>query len=157
MMLFKTNVSAIRARDRRGAAVVEFACVLPLLILIVLGTIGAGQFVNVAQIVTNASREGARQAARTAVTNESDVESAVQGFLAEAFPGVPTGDLNAALTVEVLDSAGTAIVGGDLTTISSGSSFSVQVTFEFDTVQWIAGSPIFSGQSIQTETMMRRE
>ena len=67
----------------------------------------AGQFVNVAQIVTNASREGARQASRVTVTNESEVESAVQGFLAEAFPGVPTEDLNAALTVEVLDSAGT--------------------------------------------------
>ena len=157
MISFKTRASAIRARDRRGAAVVEFACVLPLLILIVLGTIGAGQFVNVAQIVTNASREGARQASRVTVTNESEVESAVQGFLAEAFPGVPTDDLNAALTVEVLDSAGTAIVDGDLTTISSGSSFSVQVTFPFDTVQWIAGSPIFSGQSIQTATMMRRE
>ncbi len=157
MISFKTRVSLIRARDRRGAAVVEFACVLPLLILIVLGTIGAGQFVNVAQIVTDASREGARQASRTTMTNESEVESAVQGFFAEAFPGVPTSDLNAALTVDVTDSLGAAIPDGDLTTIASGSSLSVQVTFEFDTVQWIAGSPIFSGQSIQTETVMRRE
>jgi Flp pilus assembly protein TadG len=157
MMLLKTNISAIRAGDRRGAAVVECALVLPLLIIIVMGAIGAGQFVNVAQIVTDASREGARRASRNMMTTEAEVESAVQDYFAEAFPGVPASDLNAALTVDVTDSLGAAIVDGDLTTIASGSSLSVQVTFQYDTVQWIAGSPIFSGQSIQTETTMRRE
>lgn len=50
-----------RARDRsRGAAAVEFALVLPLLLTLVLGTIDWGWYFFVDQVVTNAAREGAR-------------------------------------------------------------------------------------------------
>jgi Flp pilus assembly protein TadG len=49
-----------RRAGQRGAAAVEFALVLPFLMLIVLGTIDWGYFFFVEQIVTNAAREGAR-------------------------------------------------------------------------------------------------
>jgi Flp pilus assembly protein TadG len=156
MVLIKTKGSKARRCDRRGAALVECAIVLPLLILITLGAIDAGQYVNVGQVVTDASREGARRASRNTVLDESDVESAVQDYFADAFPGVAEADLNAGLTVNVFNSAGSPVTTGDLTAINSGDAFSVQVTFEFDTVQWIGAIPMFSGQSVQTTTQMRR-
>jgi Flp pilus assembly protein TadG len=46
--------------SQHGAAAVEFAIILPLLVSIVLGTIDWGYYFFVQQIVTNAAREGAR-------------------------------------------------------------------------------------------------
>jgi hypothetical protein len=45
---------------QRGAVAVEFALVLPLLLLLVLGGIDWGYFFFVGEIVANAAREGAR-------------------------------------------------------------------------------------------------
>ena len=123
-----------RSRDRRGAATVEFAVVAPLLVLIILGTIDVGQFVNVGQTVGNASRQGARLAARNTTLNVSEVESVVSSYLADSFPNIPAATLNAAVQVDVSDASGTAIPGGDLTTVSTSSPVSVGVVLQFDSV-----------------------
>ena len=47
---------------RRGVATVEFAVILPVLLLLVVGLFELGQLVRVRQILDNAVREGARQA-----------------------------------------------------------------------------------------------
>jgi len=47
-------------KAERGAAAVEFALLLPLLMTILLGTIDWGYYFFVQQVVTNAAREGAR-------------------------------------------------------------------------------------------------
>jgi Flp pilus assembly protein TadG len=54
--------SGRRARDR-GTAAVEFALVLPLLLLIVFGMIDLGRALNAQITLTEAAREGARLAA----------------------------------------------------------------------------------------------
>ena len=51
-----------RQRDR-GAVAVEFALVLPLFLLLVLGGIDWGYYFFASQVVANAAREGARAAA----------------------------------------------------------------------------------------------
>jgi len=57
---FPSNGHVGRAqRSERGAASVEFASTLPLLILILLGTIDFGRFAYAAIAVTNAARTGA--------------------------------------------------------------------------------------------------
>ncbi|HOD35428.1 MAG TPA: pilus assembly protein [Syntrophales bacterium] len=48
------------SRNARGAAAIEFAIVLPLLLLIIFGTIEFGFLLYNKQVITNASREGAR-------------------------------------------------------------------------------------------------
>lgn len=49
-------------RDERGQALVEFALVLPILLLLVLGIIDFGRAWNLHQTITDAAREGARRA-----------------------------------------------------------------------------------------------
>ncbi len=51
-----------RRRGERGAAMLEFAIVLPLFLMLVLGTIDWGWFFVVQDAVSNAAREGARAA-----------------------------------------------------------------------------------------------
>lgn len=50
----------MRCRDERGAVAVEFALVLPILIVLLLGTITTGLSLSNAVAATNAVREGAR-------------------------------------------------------------------------------------------------
>lgn len=49
-----------RIRREQGASAVEFALVLPLLLVLVLGAIDWGYYLFTAEIVGNAAREGAR-------------------------------------------------------------------------------------------------
>lgn len=49
-----------RSGADRGAAAVEFALLLPLMLLIVLGIIDFGRMLNAQQTLTNAAREGSR-------------------------------------------------------------------------------------------------
>jgi Flp pilus assembly protein TadG len=52
-----------RSADDRGAALVEFAFVFPLLAMVLFGTITGGFALNEKQQITHATREGARYAA----------------------------------------------------------------------------------------------
>src|SRR5436309_938093 len=58
-----------RSRSRAGAAAVEFAVILPLLMLLLLGTWEVARLVQVHAILSNAAREGARVAAQGQIIN----------------------------------------------------------------------------------------
>jgi Flp pilus assembly protein TadG len=51
-----------KLRDQKGAALVEFAIALPLIVLLLFGIIEFGVLLYNKQVITNASREGARAA-----------------------------------------------------------------------------------------------
>jgi len=57
-----------RRVNRRGAAMVEFAVIVPVLALVVFATIEATRLCMVAQLLTNAAREGCRVAATNGKT-----------------------------------------------------------------------------------------
>src|SRR5687767_15081283 len=63
-------------RNRRGAAVVEFAMVAPLLFLLIFGLIEFGRVVMVQQVLTNGAREGARVGVLDDAT-KTDVQNTV--------------------------------------------------------------------------------
>ena len=71
----------VRSARRRAAAVVEFAVVSPILITLVFGIIEFGYAFMVRQMVTNAAREGAREAAVQTTVNHADINVAVQDSL----------------------------------------------------------------------------
>lgn len=61
-------------KDNRGASAVEFALVLPLLVLLVFGIIEFGRIYNTYLAVTHAAREGARIASVRNGTGATDDE-----------------------------------------------------------------------------------
>ncbi|NND96593.1 MAG: pilus assembly protein [Pirellulaceae bacterium] len=78
-----SKLSVQDARHRRGAAALEMALVLGLLILLVFGIIEMGRAIMVNQVITNAAREGARRAVIPGATNQQ-VQDRVTGYLDSA-------------------------------------------------------------------------
>lgn len=74
-----------RNRDQRGAAAVELAIVLPILILLVFGIIQWSIYFNRLQGLQAAAREGARVAALPQTT-QADVDAKVVSALAGVLP-----------------------------------------------------------------------
>lgn len=75
-----------RRRDEGGAAAVEFALVLPLLVLLLFGIISYGVMLSFRQSLSQAAAEGARAAAVTFVADDKQdeaiaaVDSALDSF-----------------------------------------------------------------------------
>src|SRR4051812_24034582 len=72
-----------RLGSRLGAATVEFAFLAPLLLVVVLGIWELGRMVEVQQIISNAAREGGRQASTGNLTNEQ-VKAVVRNYMTQA-------------------------------------------------------------------------
>jgi Flp pilus assembly protein TadG len=93
-------LAKFRTGNRGGAAVVELALVLPLIMILMIGTLEVGRLVEVQQILSNGAREGARQATLGTLTNDQ-VALVVCQYLSEA--GLPdyTNTRNSVVTVEI--------------------------------------------------------
>ena len=149
--LRKSRLSRISSRN--GAAAVECAIVAPLLTLFVLGAIDVGQFANIYQKVSDASREGARVAARYDTQTTSEVQAAVMDYLND----VASDELASSASVSVTDSGGNAIPNGALQTIATGSPVRVEVSVQFDPVRWISRVESLNGRQVEAKATMRRE
>ncbi|MCH8921801.1 MAG: pilus assembly protein [Planctomycetes bacterium] len=129
-----------RASRRTGVAAVEFALVAPVFFVLVFGMIEFGRMVMVQQILTNASREGARRAVLDAATN-ANVTTVVNDYLTSA-------SISGA-TVTVTPSTPSSAAFGDPVT--------VVVSVPFTSVSWMP-SPWFLGSTtLSATTVMRRE
>ena len=71
------------ARNRRGAVLVEFAMILPLFLLILIGTMEYARAFNIWQVVVNSARVGARIVALPpgAASNEDLVRQRIGEYL----------------------------------------------------------------------------
>lgn len=140
-----------------GAAVVETAIVLPVLVLVAIGGIDFAQYVNFSQTLTNASREGARLASQDRHESVNDVEAGVLQLFKDAFEHVSESTIEDATTVVVRRADGSVVPNGDLTAVTSGDPLSVDVTFDYSAVRWINGSRYWSGDTNTKVTVARRE
>ena len=138
-----------KRHSRRGAAVAEFALVAPLLALVTFGSIDVGNLVHVSQLVSNASREGARTASRVDIVSDDDVEDTAEDYL----EGV--GIDSDAVTVTVRDGNGNVV--SDLTMIASGDPVSVQVVLDYDSARWISFLDFLNALQPSSTTIMRRD
>jgi Flp pilus assembly protein TadG len=127
-------------RNRRAAAAVEFALVAPVFFLLVFGMIEYGRMVMVQQVITNASREGARIAVLDGSTT-TEVTTRVNEYLT-------SGSISGA-TVTVSPNPPSNAEFGDPVTVS--------VSIPFSQVSWLP-SPMYLGATTLTATtIMRRE
>ena len=128
-------------RKQRGAAAVEFAVVAPIFVLLLFGMIEYGRMVMVQQMLTNATREGARRAVLDGTTTTS-VKTTVKDYLTSG-------------NITVNDSEIT--VTPDPATASFGDPVTVSLTVPFSRVSWLP-SPMFLGNANMSATsVMRRE
>lgn len=75
-----------RRRDERGAAAVEFALVVPILLAILFAIIDLGFAINRLAMLNNATREGVREASLSAT--QAEIEDVVVASLSELGGGV---------------------------------------------------------------------
>jgi Flp pilus assembly protein TadG len=82
------------SRGERGQALVEFAIVLPLLLLLLLGIVDFARAWNVYEVLTDAAREGARIAVvDQPATTEQDVRDAIVAAGQRAAIGIDPADI----------------------------------------------------------------
>jgi Flp pilus assembly protein TadG len=118
------QLRAVRAR--RGTAAVEMACVTPLIVTLLLGTWEMGRYVEVQQIISDAAREGGRQASCGQMTN-SQVSAAVTNYVKIA--GLPTANL--VVTVSDLTTP-----GADVSRATALDQLRVTASLPFKDVRW---------------------
>jgi Flp pilus assembly protein TadG len=126
---------------RRGAALVEFAVIAPIFLTLVGGMIELGRAIVVVQILTNASREGARIAGYDTTTSASTVTGAVNTFL----------------TSEGISGATTTISPSSLSSVADGAQVSVTVSIGYSQVSWLPKPFFLGGKTLSATTVMCRE
>ena len=127
--------SARKARSRqRGAAAVEFALVLPLLLLLALGGVDWGWYFYLRGVVASAAREGAR--AGSISWNQTTAENAATSHLSRL--GLPSGRASATATP---------------TNVNGAPAMRVIVTYPGSSLTGFTGTPA----NVQATAEMRRE
>jgi hypothetical protein len=129
-------------RNRRAAAAVEFAVVAPVFFLMIFGMIEYGRMVMVQQVITNASREGARLAVLDGATY-AEIEDRVEDYLTSASIDA------ASAVVEVTPDPPTSAAFGDPITVT--------VEIPFAEVSWLPSPMYLGGKTLTATTVMRRE
>jgi Flp pilus assembly protein TadG len=137
-----------RVSPRSGAALVEFAVVLPVFVLFILGIIEFGRAFMVGQLVTNAAREGARQAVLDGSTN-SAVTSTINNFLLGA-GNIPSSNITVTITVS------RAAAANQLASAISGDLCTIRVSVPFNQVSYLTPS-FLSGKNLIGQSTMRHE
>lgn len=129
-----------RQHDRKGAAVVEFAVVAPVLFMIVFGIIEFGRLLMVQQVLTNATREGARRGI-TESSTAAEVQTVVNNYLAGASVS------GATVTVTPLE----------LATLGLGDPVTVSISVPFNSVSWLSSPWFLGGTTLSAQSVMQAE
>jgi Flp pilus assembly protein TadG len=130
-------------KKRHGASVVEFAIVAPVFFLLVFGMIEYGRLVMVQQVLTNATREGARQAVLDG-KETAEVKQVVVDYLHSS--SISSADVDdVTVTPDPPKSAG------------SGDPVTVSVSISFNQVSWLPSPMFLGGKTMRAQSVMRRE
>jgi Flp pilus assembly protein TadG len=129
-----TNTASHLKSDDSGVAAVEFALILPLLMMIVFGIINYGILLYDQAVITNAAREGARW-------------GAINTSSAISCSGTATGSADPCQVANSYTQANLITFGSSTTSTStatgagtSGSTVTVTVSYTFTQIGWIIGS-----------------
>jgi Flp pilus assembly protein TadG len=115
--------------QERGAVAVEFAILLPLLLMLVLGTIEFGRAYNAQITLTNAARDGVRVMAITNVA--ADAKKAAKDAAASVSSAIPISDVTLSST-----------------SCSTGSQVTLTIKYNLSTITGIAGPFAMTGKGV---------
>lgn len=148
-----------RVRREDGAALVETAFVLSIMLLVSVGIFEFGRAYQTWQVITNATREGARVAVLPEYTDDS-VKARVRTYLKDG--GLPAAivDDTAKTNVDITATTIPVDVGGTVT--ASAARVVVEYPFEFMVLQPVAqlvvnGSLAGEPFTMRMTTIMRNE
>jgi Flp pilus assembly protein TadG len=129
-------MTPIRRRNgrggERGAALVEFALVLPMLLVVIFGVVDFGFVFQRYEVITNAAREGARLATLPGYDSQPLVEARVRAYVQNGL------SLSNAAMNTVMPSGAVTLTHADLTVPRVGGgtntvpTATVQVTYQHD-------------------------
>ncbi|MGL4462871.1 MAG: TadE/TadG family type IV pilus assembly protein [Planctomycetia bacterium] len=126
------------ALTRRGAALVEFAIIFPVMMILVLGIWELGRYIHVRQILENATREAGRLAAtgqlNDTVVTVAMVKATAADYVGRAIPERPNVKTQVDATVTNLSSH-SWVNPGDAEQLDM---FAVTVTLPVDAIDWVA-------------------
>ena len=147
-------------KGQRGASAVEFALVLPLLVVLVFGIIEFGLLLYNQQVITNASREGAR--AGIVQDNPrvpfATVQGVVQTYTSNHLVTFTSGVVLPTVTVQNTTAGG----GLDLC-VSFSDNLTVTVTYQYtflvfsNAIKLVAPSTLGPSLTLTAQTVMRCE
>jgi Flp pilus assembly protein TadG len=140
------------AHEERGTALVEAAIIIPLVLLLMVGIFEVGRLYQTFQVLTNATREGAR-ASVVPTGNSADVQAIVKQYMED---GQLSKADDAAISV---NRAASIMVNG---TPVSASLVTVDYPFQFMVLQPVAqlvvsGSTAGQAFTMRTTSLMRNE
>jgi Flp pilus assembly protein TadG len=132
-----------RTNRRRGAAVVEFAILAPLLGIFIVGLCEVSRGIMVKSVLTDAARHACRTGIRPAANNDAIIAD-VNKVL---------GDNHISTTAATV----TILVNGqvaDASTATGNDEISVKVSIPFGQVSWTAGFFFIASQTVESETLV---
>lgn len=134
-------------RHQKGQALVEFALVTPLLLLLVFGIIEFGMLWKSQQVLTDAAREGARSAV---IANDDVDTDSVHSIIESALDRGGVSLATSTITLEPADPKASSVTTGTRVTVSIEHTYDFLV---FDhLVEWAAGDV-----TLRTSSIMRKE
>ena len=122
---------------------VEMAVIAPVFLMLIIGIIEFGRLMQVQQILTNASREGARRAVIQGATKVEAIQITKDALVNAGFAD------NEHIHVTVTPS--------DLNTLIQGDSVTMSIRMHYHDVSWIGSSWFLGGVDIEADTVMRAE
>jgi Flp pilus assembly protein TadG len=128
-----------RRGDRLGVAATEFAIVAPLMFMLVIGFIEVGRGLMVQQVLTNASRVGAREAITIGATQQSVSDTAT-----DYASGASVGSISVVCTPSP-------------TAAAAGDTMTVTVSVDYADVSWIPAPWFMGNTTLTASSVMRKE
>lgn len=125
-------------KKQKGQSLVEFAIILPILLLILIGILEFGMILNSYLTIHSASREGAR----LAIVGGSDIE--IETLITNMYPNLDVENL----TVNITPVEGMR---------NSGDTITVKVTYNYTGISPIIGDIITDHIILKAHTSMRIE
>ncbi|MEW6235489.1 MAG: TadE family protein [Candidatus Omnitrophota bacterium] len=137
----KTLRTGKKWREEKGSSTVEFALVLPALMLVIFGIFEFGRMFMTYQMLNSAAREGARVASLPGADNalalqKIEEELAGAGLTPDSYEFTPA----------------------DISTASRNDPVTVRVRILYDSIAWMPGFiPGLSGMEMEGVVVMRKE